>query len=177
MIKFINLQVVENFANKAIKEKKETYYKENERSIQEDVNSKKLYLKELNEEVDIYYNMINTAFGYFSQCSHRNSDVEDVKDLLSFSVVNQETYEDFCLNFESAREDMLADLEKGQVSVEDYCAKIIIKLKNNGILTEEEINNTVSYVSIKLPYKKKEKPFGFFLFILLLTKYIFYDII
>lgn len=147
MIKFTNLQVVEDFANKAIKAKKETCYKENEKNIQEDVNSKKLYLKELNEEVDIYYNMVNTAFGYFSQCSHRNSDVEDVKDLLSFSVVNQETYEDFCLNFESAREDMLVDLEKGQVSVRDFCAKIIIKLKNNGILTEEEINNTVSYVS------------------------------
>lgn len=147
MIKFINLQVVEDFANKAIKEKKETYYKENEKDIQEDVNSKKLYLKELNEEVNIYYNMINTAFGYFSQCSHRNSDVEDIKNLLSFFVVNQETYEDFCLNFESAREDMLADLEKGQELVKGFCSKIIIKLKNNGILTKEEINNTVSYVS------------------------------
>lgn len=146
MIKFINLQVVENFANKAIKEKKETYYKENERNIQEDVNSKKLYLKELNEEVDIYSNMIDTTLSYFSKNFYRNSDVKDIENLLSFSVVNQETYEDFCLNFESAREDMLVDLEKGQVSVRDFCAKIIIKLKNNGILTEEEINNTVSYV-------------------------------
>lgn len=147
MIKFTNLQAVEYFANKAIKEKKKTYYKENERNIQEDVNSKKLYLKELNKEVDIYYNMINTAFGYFSQCSHRNSDVEYIENLLSFSVVNQETYEVFCLDFESAREDMLVDLEKAQELVKDYCAKIIIKLKNNDILTEEEINNTVSYVS------------------------------
>ena len=146
MIKFINLQVVENFANKAIKEKKETYYKENERNIQEDVNSKKLYLKELNEEVDIYSNMIDTTLSYFSKNFYRNSDVKDIENLLSFSVVNQETYEDFCLNFESAREDMLVDLEKGQVSVRDFGAKIIIKLKNNGILTEEEINNTVSYV-------------------------------
>ena len=147
MIKFTNLKAVEDFVDKAIKEKKETYYKENERTIQEDIDSKKLYLKELNEEVDIYYNMINTAFGYFSQCSHRNSDVEYIENLLSFSVVNQETYEDFCLNFESTREDMLVDLEKAQELVKDYCAKIIIKLKNNGILTEEEINNTVSYVS------------------------------
>ena len=146
MIKFTNLQLVEYFANKAIKEKKKTYCKENERNIQEDVNSKKLYLKELNKEVDIYYNMINTAFGYFSQCSHRNSDVEYIENLLSFSVVNQETYEVFCLDFESAREDMLADLKKGQELVKDFCSKIIIKLKNNGILTKEEINNTVSYV-------------------------------
>lgn len=41
----------------------------------------------------------------------------------------------------------IVDLEKNQEFVIDFCSKIIIKLKNNGILTEEEINNTVSYVS------------------------------
>lgn len=145
-MKQVDLIAVEHAVNRLINKRKREIYKENEVRIKEDVEIKKEELKALKEKAFDYKDVIEKFYSYNELKSNITfNEPYPIDEILNLNVREEYTYDEFVYKFEKVNEFYNNKIKDFQKFIINFLSDNIIKLNDNKILSDEDINNTICY--------------------------------
>lgn len=145
-MKQVDLIAVEHAVNRLINKRKREIYKENEVRIKEDVEIKKEELKVLKEKAFDYKDVIEKFYSYNELKSNITfNEPYPIDEILNLNVREEYTYDEFVYKFEKVNEFYNNKIKDFQKFIINFLSDNIIKLNDNKILSDEDINNTICY--------------------------------
>ena len=146
MKQMVDLIVVEHAVNRLINKRKRDLYKENEVRIKEDVEIKKEELKTLKEKAFDYKDVIEKFYSYNELKSNIVfNEPYSIDEILNLNVREEYTYDEFVYKFEKVHEFYNNKIKDFQKFIIFFFTDNMIKLNDNKILSDEDINGVICY--------------------------------
>lgn len=146
MKQMVDLIAVEHAVNRLINKRKRDLYKENEVHIKEDVEIKKEELKTLKEKAFDYKDVIEKFYSYNELKSNIVfNEPYSIDEILNLDVRDEYTYDEFVYKFEKVHEFYNNKIKDFQKFIIVFLSDNIIKLNDNKILSDEDINGVICY--------------------------------
>lgn len=137
---------MERAVNMLINKSKREFYKKNETHIKEDVEIQKEELKALKEKAFDYKDVIEKFYSYNELKSNIVFDEPySIDEILNLNVRDEYTYDEFVYKFEKVHEFYNNKIKDFQKFIIIFFTDNMIKLNDNKILSDEDINGVICY--------------------------------
>lgn len=146
MKQMVDLIAVEHAVNRLINKRKRDLYKENEIRIKKDMEIKKEELKALKEKAFNYKDVIEKFYSYNELKSNIVfNEPYSIDEILDLNVRDEYTYDEFVYKFEKVHKFYNNKVKDFQKFIIIFLSDNIIRLNDNKILSDEDINDVICY--------------------------------